>query len=846
MVQIFQAPESSADQFATQIGQNFGQGLSGGISNALSEMLKQKQQTQKARHAVPNTFNSIAKQFGADKAYDEATRRKSVDRARQLVDEGYDDVTASLMAYDEMIKPKETTALQDLNKKGALANLGEDFLGATAKLSRPAVGVLGYPIEAANAAEKGIEKGASKVRELLGLDKEKPFGQGPLGNLRKPINPFANESLINKYDRLTGGRGIPQTGAQNVVSQSIFGIPGIIGGLAEETLKGLGVPEEYAPLGNIAGLIGGARAEPKIIESLTNLVQKIPSAWNAITKAVKPSVKAATGATATETAAKTQQATQAKAQEVVQETASKLAGRGVDLTKVAEGDPAAVNEFQKEATKTAKLFEESEKFHKKEAIKRRTETAEKLKESPLEQYYEPKEKGPKTAKGQAAEELRVAPLNERIQSLDPQVKSAYRRVLEAEESLRGARVKSPEYKARLESSRDLARLEHSRLLSELKNTEFEIRNRKPPASSEEIGKQIEKQHAEIREGIKDPTVEKIGKIKKGLEKDKSAVEQAQKLVARGELPGPKVFDEYIKIHEQYNKAYGDLIKELGDYVKANKNLPEMKSQVANANHIKKLVQDLKTAGEAKVTNQIDKRKAMRAIDKPSGAFYRQMLKDLKKDIEGFQKNFFDWRKIETPGQAAEAATIRGKIATDIPATASKAAKNPTAENISKLSERTGVPAEDLGQFMKDTKKAIEEGATKVKEGTATPKDAAKTTKSVIDAYKKLGRLSRALLHGTVVGTITGLSEEFFGYKPPQALVALGGSVVGGKSTRGVVGAGSIATIVHNLISGAFEKGDVSRLKSYRNSPKFNEERKRLSEKHGESYANKIMKKAIAS
>lgn len=832
MVQIFRSGEQQPN-YLRDISQQFGQGLSQGLSDQLKSYYDNKQRIEKGRPQARSMLRQTFKQYGADKGYDENFRQKAEQYADQLVQQGYEPLEASDMAYQQMVggfpdekgKPTMTRKERLTKTQKALENIKS----GTAKGIRPLVQFGQLPIEAGHASTNLLERTGGKIRELLGLDKQKAPGD-IFANLPKPKVPFEKESPLQMFDRATGNRGQPENVIERIAAGYPLGPSGLVGGAAEEAAKGLGIPEDIAPLANIAGLGLGAKfIEPKLMQSLFKLGERLPNF-----KATKEAAKTA-GTTS---------------EKIVEEAASNLKGRGVDLTKVAEGDAAAVKEFNKELKKTAEIYKEAEQFHAKDALKRRAETAEKLKESPLEKYYAPKKE--KGVKGQAAEELRTAPLKERVQALEPEVKQAYRQMLSSENALRNAKGKATEdVLARLKANAEMNRLNHSKMLNELRNTEFEIRNRKPPATTEELSAQIEKSFGELREGIKNPSAEKLQEARKKLQDDKDLIDMAQKLVKRGEIPGPEAFDEYIKIHQQYNKAYGDLQKELSEFIKDNQT-SAMTQQVDNARKLRDLVKDMQKASEAKVVNQIDKRKSMRALDKPSGAFLRNMLKDLKKEIDAFQKQFFHVNNITHPGEAKVAKVAKEAIKTDIPAIAkdaAKATKNPTAENIQKVASETGLPAKDAKSFIEGLKEDAKVGANKVKNGTATEEDVRALLRKIMNRYHNLPYLKKSVVGGTVLGAVQALGEEYFGYKISTTQATLAAAALGSYAGKGKVGVGgaavgTIAGMVFKQIRNFFENAEADKLRTMRNTPEFNVYRKELEERYGKTKANRIIKLAV--
>lgn len=841
--------QTSGELLGSSFGQGFGSGISQGLQNALNAHFQEKQRVEKGRPQVLSAFSSMLKLFDPNKAFDENTRKKVYDQAIKTFEStpGMDPLSAVNAAFESLRSQEEQIAQSKPQTPGSLEGLGEDVLTAGAKMSRPLVGLADLAQRGGSFLGDLAQRGIQSIR---GLTPEQIQSQQE--KAKELPKPLLKKSLLQEFDKLTGGRGIiPESTSDNmfqninnaiqrVVSASSFGIPGVVAETGSEIAKSAGfgeIGQLIASLGGFAAAVkSGVKLEP-VFDALAKQLKRTPTAAKSIQQA-------ATVAAIPE-------------EEVVAKAAENLEKRGVNVLKAGDGDPATLNELQKEVNKVSKTFQSAEKESVKDLQKVRADVAKKLPESPLEKYYAPPKESVKKPETIAKDELRNAPLRTQIHQNERRLKNLQYEILNTRSALKEAQTLGPQAVERLNSKLALDTIAHEKTLNEIKNLNFEIKHGRRPQSTEDIQKQISETFTKLREGIKNPSAEKVEEFRKGFERDRAAISQAEKLVARGEIPGKEVFDEFIKVHQEYNKAYKDLIKELGDFIKDNKGNKKLAKQIANAESLQNVVKDALKAGEAKVINQVDKRRAMRAIDKPSGAFYRQMLRDLRKDVDAFQKDFFKWKQIASPEEAKTAKIAGEKLAAQetkpaiklesaekIAKDAEKAAKNPSQENISKIANETNASKEEIKDFMGKMKDGWKEAADKVKKGTATEKDIQSLGKQVLASYKKLPRISQALISGLLVGTIQGLGEQYLDFKPTQGQIGLLATAVTPSGLKVRLGAGAIAPVVYKYIRDAFEYSEAKKLKKLRNTSGFNNQVRSIKERYSISKANRIIKKSV--
>ncbi len=658
----------------------------------------------------------------------------------------------------------------------------------------------------------GIIQGSERALQAKGISPNAPINeasQAPLG-----VSNLAG-TILKDYLLFQGA------GAARTLPGKLAAGAGIFGG--EKALK-TAIGEGRSPtVGEIAGAsafgAGGELLGP-ILNASKKFISQVPKAYNAIKSAVGDIGKGAEAVKGAEAAKGA--VTEDK---IIKEAVKNLEKRGVSVVKAAEGDTKALNEIQKESIKVADTFKEAEKYNRKELEKVRGEKAEKLVQSPLEEYYAPAKEVKHRPETIAKEAERIKPLELSIKQNERRLQNLQYQILSAEKDLlENAHKYSAAERDRIRALIDQNKMSHAKALNEIRAANFEIKYKRPPATTEQIQEQIGKSFDEIRAGIKDPTIDKIKKLEKALEQNKAAVEQAEKLVARGELPGPQVFDEYIKIKQEYVKAYGDLIEELKAFVRDNKNVKEKAAEVANAKKLIGLIEQTRNQARSSIINQIDKRKAMKTLEGPSGALWKNMLKEVRKDVEAFQKDWVKANKLITPEQAKTAQAAQKSL--------------PKAQTEAK---QLGAAEEAVKKAQEPLKDIVEEIGKKMNEGKATEKTASMLEAALKKYAAQLTRFSKTvpqrLLRGAFLGTLQGLFEEYTGVRPPLGI--LGAIVPGGAGARSATyGASAWA---HNLVNNIFVEKEAKILRSKQNTPEFNTYLSELKQRYDDKRVNKILK-----
>jgi len=686
-----------------------------------------------------------------------------------------------------------------------------------------------------------ISRGYSELekRGISPLPKETEASRTPLalaklaGEITKDLGLFGlADKAKTMAGKLAAGAGIFGT-QQSVKTAVEEGRSPTVGEVAVNALSGA-LPMAIEPA----------------VRAIMPYIKRIPAFYNSLKAAVKRTKGLVAEEGIVAEAAKNLEERGVIAKEGIQtEAAKNLEERGVSILNMAKGNSVVLNELQKETRAVANTFAKAEKYNQAELSKIRSEKFKKLTQSPLEEYFAPEkvvEHRPATI---AKEAERVKPLHAAIAEDEKTLLNLQYKILTAEDSMRmGAKQLSAEEAERVRAVIAANRREHQKILDKIRALTFEIKYGHPPMTPDAIKEQIEKSFKEIRAGIEDPASKKIVAMQKALDRNKKAVETAERLVQRGEIPGPPVFDEFIKIKQEYVGAYDALIKEVKSFIKESGKSEAAADKVANAQNLLKLLEETKAQSQASIINHIDKRKAMKALEGPSGALFKNVLKDVQKDVGAFQK---DWtrvkrlRSLEDMKTRSAAKPVFGKPAAAKEPQIIKQAEKPLSEPGRKVEEKfkSGKTTEKESQIIKQAEKPLSEivgeMGGKFKSGKTTEKDAVKLEHGLVKFLTKIGRgLPQSLATSVVSGTIQSVIEHLSGKKVPMTYISAL-LVSGGIRTRGLTFA--FTNLIHNQVDKLFIDLEADRLRERKNTPEFNKELKRIEEKYSKSRATKILK-----
>jgi hypothetical protein len=838
MVQIFQQLPDPGSQHAAAIGEGFGSGFSegikGGLAAQLSGLLAKKKEVGKVR----TNLNSLVKRYGKD-AFDPDTINGFESRAKQLLDQGIvssaDDAT--MMAIQERIQknlqegapkeapksglsslftPKEEASkIRQTDLSKSLKELTETLKGAGAKIAYPFVGLADLPSQVTEQAGTGIRKlvslaqGQSEEEFQKGEDRFKKFAQEhPALSFGAGIS--TGPSLQESFLKATGGRGPGENPIERIIQGALStGSPA--GGVVQavkEVQEALGI--ELPP------------AVQAAVEALT-FVTAIKAGQN-----IKlPALKA--GRKILDKAEKVAAEMGLKPEEVIQKATQES---GADLGKALEGNAAEINKLNRKITQEAPGAEKVSKtqkqfFSPKEAIKQREAFGRKVGESPLAEYFKPEkvvEHRPET----------LAKQKEVTDTLVPKVERLEKQISLDKQDLRQMQLSRKDFSgnelARIESNIHFKENAIQRKMDELKDLRYELKYFRKRPTEAEIDAAVKKSADAYIEEAKNPTPEGMKKAERQLQLDKDYIESAEKILNRGELPGEIRPDTHIKMKQKYLDGYNAMIRTLKDEIKSLKSAKDVES-LRRVSENQKAVNYLENRArrlKSDVVNQTDKIKAMRGLEGPSGAFYKHQLKDLHKDVEQFQKDFFKYSKEKsikqqiTEKSAAEPIKEVGKQFEKATKLGEEVAKNPTEANIQKVAEATGQNPAQVKQEVSKMGDLLKDRAQKLKDGKATENDvhgaARDVNKQISHWESKAKGVSKIIIKGFGVGVIKGIIENEFGERIPSKYISLGYTIFGKSGTSRYagrfigIGAGS------QTVDYIYNKIESSKLKELRKNP----------------------------
>ena len=143
--------------------------------------------------------------------------------------------------------------------------------------------------------------------------------------------------------------------------------------------------------------------------------------------------------------------------------------------------------------------------------------------------------------------------------------------------------------------------------------------------------------------------------------------------------------------DKYLKAYKTAIKEARDTIqslKGEKDVNSIRTMRQKQDLIDTLSNRVKRL-EADIINQTDKLKSLGALNKPSGAFYKNQLKSLKKDQALFKHDLFEHKIVKNPVEAKADSAFK-KAREDFKQ-GEKVGKDPTKKILNRPPRRQAIP-----------------------------------------------------------------------------------------------------------------------------------------------------------
>ncbi len=426
----------------------------------------------------------------------------------------------------------------------------------------------------------------------------------------------------------------------------------------------------------------------------------------------------------------------------------------------------AINDVSKEYSKARGVFEKTEKARvgKEQLEEVRTEKkklAERISEEPIEEHLKEKKPTQKVQKAQkevAKVEAKITKEHENIESLERNIEKA----------------KPAQQKIR-ERGVELAKQEIGRLETSLTQQKSIVEKEKPIKPPEQTPAQLAtaiiKHNAELVQISKDPTSELAKGWQEKFARDKKFQIQLEKEARTGELPSPEKSDRRIRMLEPYLKAYKELLntvqKELGT-LKGQRGPENTKLR----NEIKALENNIKKNIKINESKQkLHNRKLyVKQLAKGKGrAYLKQLVKNLGTTAKEFQKDFIRTKEILDSSSAKTVKVSQKTLNKSI----DQVSKNPTKQNIDKLSTESGLTKEEITQANQEGQDLAKEAKQSIEKGEPFDKFL-KKIKDVIEKYKEenIPKLKRATISAIIFGGSQYALEKAIGYKAPFTVLTL--------------------------------------------------------------------------
>lgn len=788
MVKVIQQQRSPS--FAEKFSNAIGSGLETGTQ--LYESYQKNKEQKKIELAKKSAkirpgIKSFLSLYDKNKAFDSEMIGNLENLSHKYVEQGFEPDEAISAAYNDILGSSETQ-----NAGAQKSEMPGHFSGDKDLAQR--LGIISKEGALSDIAT-GLKKGGRIAANILDF----PFAIAKKGNYMGRGN---FKSPTDYYDELTGGKGTPTNAVERVAQGIPFGLPGVAGAFTEEALHSAGLPESVQQTGGILVFLGSHRI-------------KVPELKNVIGDAKKVAEK--TGQTTEQVLANAQKES------------------GVSLEKIASGDKESISALKNKISKAPEISKKVEQtpkafFNKKAAEKQRAVFGAKLPEGPLQEYYGIKAREAETQASKRPETLqREKEIRDR---LAPEETKVYKELQNQKEQLnrieQERRMATGEAKQRLDMHHDFQLKKFNETREALKDIQYEMKYGRSRPSEAEIDAQIQKSVKEFEEGITNPTEKTEKAIKRQLDLDKQYLERASKILSRGELPGEIRPDTFIKMKQKYLQGYKAAIERAKAQFQALKGETDAMSKAkiqANQELVKRLSDRVKRL-EADVVNQTDNIRSMRALEKPSGAFYKQQLKALKKDAALFEHDLFKQHRIKNPEEIKTSKVFKDASA-DIKA-GKDLAENPSRENVEKIVTETGKKESEILGALKELKKGVEDIKTPVKTGTLNPNQERKLTGRLKFAVKYMGG-------GAALGALIGTLEEVFGVKLNTTFMKQIARILG----YGTVGA---TTFGKSIVRDIFDDVQASELKKLRGNPSaWNKYLKNMELKHGKAKVRRVLK-----
>ena len=215
-----------------------------------------------------------------------------------------------------------------------------------------------------------------------------------------------------------------------------------------------------------------------------------------------------------------------------------------NLAKAQSGDLGEIRKLKDSITTppevSAKVSSANKTFfNKKAALKEREVFGGRLPETPFEEHFGVAERAAKKEASKLPEtRAKEEATRQRLQPAEEKSWKEYQEIRRSiAEQKRHLKTASPEEHARLESLTKYNELRLQRKLEEIKDIQYEMKYNRPRPTEAQINSQVQDAIERLKTEIHNPTPEGQKKLVKELEEDSRYIETADKILARGEMPG---------------------------------------------------------------------------------------------------------------------------------------------------------------------------------------------------------------------------------------------------------------------------------------------------------------------
>lgn len=771
MVNILPRPKSIGDLFAEKIGGGIERGVEQGLSTAYKLSGEKSKRLSQERSKIGKGVRDYLKDYDPGEVYSQPSlRRKLEDEVERLVDEGYSVRDAAKIAH-ESFSTKEDNNLSSPSKEKGEGLFSKSKFSPDNQFSIPGkheAALVARPLSM-------LLDAPSDLVEAMKIGAGLKQGKGiALQKYLDKDKPKKGSSFTEMFDKWSEEAGVPKNRAERLAQDVLMaGTPGLVAGGLREGSEALDLPEEVTTALELAALLGTHKAGKSIRKRLPKDNIPIPKKSSITPK------------------------------EAVREFSNK--------SSMKEG----THNISERVKKTEKSF-----FNPKEGEARRKEFSEKVKESPIQEYLDIDERA--SSKERAKRPETIAKEAEITRSLTPVAKQLSQEISSLKKEIADLRKGKGSNSIGVKTS--IFNKEHQLvdLQSKLEDINYQLKNFRRRPTEAQTDLQIKDSISRMKSEAFNPTPEGEAKIQKDLDADRKYLDHAEKLRKRGELPSEFSPDTYIKMNTKYLNAYKEALK-------AHKEISSPLVYGDGGDRFAKMLKDRISNLEAKIEFQTDKIKTMRALEKPSGAFYKQQLKTTRQDLERFNKDFFTHVKRMKSLEDAKTSSVSKRFIEEAKSAHkdAKEAFSSSGEGIPKLSEQTKVPETKLSDFLDGVKKDAP-----VPGSVITPKVESK-------AEKHLKRLSHIAKMGSILGIGQALVEEWTGYKIPISYAG----IILGRGNVGKVGTAAAGNLISKFMRNMFEDAEAERLNSVKDDPdKYWQIQKDIKSKRGTASYNRIINK----